>query len=320
MGKQDFHFNPVTHRFEAHKPSVGNLLLRYGLPALLAVVLSFGIRYVLGKQISNPKENKLLADKEVLINQYNSVENIISELEASIDELQYRDDNIYRSYYQMDPISDYLREAGLGGALQYSNLQGYTSSQLMIDLTRRVEKADIRLEIQQGSFNDLLSQAEYHKQLLDHKPSIQPISLQNFYWISSAFGYRTDPMSKRRTMHRGMDFAGRTGLNVYATGDGEVVRTKVSRTGFGKEVLIDHGFGYLTRYGHMNSILVHEGQKIKRGNIIGTLGSTGKSTGPHLHYEVRHYGVAKNPAHFFSEDLSPTEYSEIVALAGPVDN
>ena len=121
-------------------------------------------------------------------------------------------------------------------------------------------------------------------------------------------------------MHRGLDFAGRKGLNVYATGDGVVVRTKVSRTGFGQEVLIDHGFGYVTRYGHMNSILVQMGQEIKRGNIIGTLGSTGKSTGPHLHYEVRHYGRAMNPKYFYSEDLSPTEYSEIVGLAGPVDN
>jgi len=320
MGKEDFHFNPVTHRFEALKPSLGNFLLRYGLPAVLAVILSLGIRYSLGKQISNPKEIKLLAEKEGLINHYLTVEERVSELEASINELQYRDDNIYRSYYQMEPISAALREAGLGGAEQYSNLRGYESSQVMIDLTRRIDMADVRLDIQQGSFNDLLLKAEYQKQLLDHKPSIQPISLQNFYWISSAFGYRTDPMSKRRTMHRGIDFAGRKGLNVYATGDGVVVRTKASRTGFGREVLIDHGFGYVTRYGHMNSILVQLGQEIKRGNVIGTLGSTGKSTGPHLHYEVRHYGRAMNPKHFYSEDLSPTEYSEIVALAGPVEN
>ena len=320
MGKQDFYFNPVAHRFEAHKPSLRKLLLRYGLPAVFAIILSLGIRYSLGRQISNPKEIKLLAEKELLINQYRPVENRVSELEASIGELQYRDDNIYRAYYQMEPMSASLREAGLGGAEQYSNLLGYESSEVMISLTRRIDKANVRLDIQQGSFNDLLSQAEYHKQLLDHKPSIQPISLQNFYWISSSFGYRTDPMSKRRAMHRGIDFAGREGLNVYATGDGMVVRTKVSRSGFGKEVLVDHGFGYVTRYGHMNSILVHNGQKIKRGNIIGTIGSTGKSTGPHLHYEVRHYGVAKNPAHFFSEDLSPTEYSEIVGLAGSVEN
>jgi len=247
-------------------------------------------------------------------------EDRVREIETSIGELQCRDDNIYRSYYQLEPISAALREAGLGGAEQYSNLQGYESSHFMIDLTRRIDMADIRLDIQSGSFTDLLSKAEYQKQLLDHKPSIQPISLQNFYWISSAFGYRTDPMSKRRTMHRGVDFAGRKGLNVYATGDGVVVRTKVSRTGFGKEVLVDHGFGYVTRYGHMNSILVQMGQEIKRGSIIGTLGSTGKSTGPHLHYEVRHYGRAVNPKHFYSEDLSPTEYSEIVALGGPVDN
>jgi murein DD-endopeptidase MepM/ murein hydrolase activator NlpD len=320
MDKKNLHFDPVTHRFEAPKQSLGNILLRYGLPAVLAVILSLGIKYSLGKQLSNPKEIKLQAEKKELIDNYLTVQDRVIKIEASINELQCRDDNIYRSYYQMEPVSAALREAGIGGAEQYSNLHGYESSQVMIDLTRRIEMADVRLDLQSGSFTDLLSKAEYQKQLLDHKPSIQPISLQNFYWISSTFGYRTDPMSKRRAMHRGLDFAGRKGLNVYATGDGVVVRTKVSRTGFGQEVLIDHGFGYVTRYGHMNSILVQMGQEIKRGNIIGTLGSTGKSTGPHLHYEVRHYGRAMNPKYFYSEDLSPTEYSEIVGLAGPVDN
>jgi murein DD-endopeptidase MepM/ murein hydrolase activator NlpD len=121
-------------------------------------------------------------------------------------------------------------------------------------------------------------------------------------------------------MHCGVDFAGRMGLNVYATGDGVVSRTRVSRVGFGKEVTIDHGFGYSTRYGHLENILVHVGQKVKRGNIIGTLGNTGRSTGPHLHYEVQHYSRAKNPKHFYSEDLSPDEYQEIVSLPGTVDN
>jgi hypothetical protein len=320
MSKQYFQFNPATHRFEATKLSIGQGLLRYGLPLVLAVFLSLGIKFSLGKYISNPKEIKLLAKMEVQFHQYLSVEEKLRELETSIVDLQHWDDNIYRSYYQMEPLSTSLRDAGSGGVEQYSNLQGYESSELMVDLTRRTDMADVKLDIQLNSFTDLLSQAEYHKQLMDHKPSIQPISLQNFYWISSVFGYRIDPMSKRRSMHRGVDFAAREGLNVYATGDGVVVRSKISRTGFGKEVLVDHGFGYVTRYGHLNSILVHTGQKVKRGNVIGTLGNTGKSTGPHLHYEVRHYNSAKNPKHFYSEDLSPKEYSEIVSLAGSVEN
>ncbi len=320
MGKQRFQFNPVTHRFEASKPGLKEISLRFGLPLFLALILSFGIRFSLGRHLDNPKEIKLLAEKEVLMDRYLTIEERVSELEALIIEYQHWDDHIYRSFFELDPLSSSLREAGLGGAERYSNLQGYESSETMIDLTRRVDMANVKLDIQNNSFNELLSRADYHNQLMMHKPSIQPISLKDFYWISSVFGYRTDPMSKKRAMHRGVDYAGRIGLNVYATGDGVVIRTRDSRTGFGKEVLVDHGFGYVTRYGHMQSILVHVGQKIKRGCIIGTLGSTGKSTGPHLHYEVRQYGRALNPKHFYSEDLSSAEFEEIVSLAESVDN
>ena len=320
MGKQRFHFNSDTHRFEAYKPSLGYRLLRWGLLAALTVFLSLGIRYSLGRHLNNPKEIKLLAEKEVFLDQYLTAEERVRELEVEIVEIQHWDDNIYRSFYEMEPIPASLREAGLGGAERYSNLQGYSSSKVMIDLTRRVDMADIRLDIQAVSFRDLLSKADQHRQLINHRPSIQPISLQDFYWISSVFGYRTDPMSKKRAMHRGVDFAGRVGLNVYATGDGVVIRNRVSRTGFGREVLIDHGFGYVTRYGHMHEIFVQIGQKIKRGNVIGLLGSSGKSTGPHLHYEVRQYGFAKNPKHYYSEDLSPAEYAEIVNLSEPAVN
>ena len=214
----------------------------------------------------------------------------------------------------MDPIPQSIREAGLGGSERYNDLKGYGTSQLMIDLAKRADLVDVHLDIQSQSFRDLLIKAGQHAKLMQHKPSIQPISLQDFYWISSVYGYRQDPMSHRRTMHKGVDFAGMEGLNVYATGDGVVKYIKISRSGFGKEIMIDHGFGYTTRYGHLSSILVHQGQKIKRGMVIAKLGSTGKSTGPHLHYEVRQYNTAKDPRHFYAEDLSPEEYSRIVSL------
>ncbi|KKK64133.1 hypothetical protein LCGC14_2987280, partial [marine sediment metagenome] len=176
MGKQQFHFNPVTHRFESFKPGLGKRLIRYGLPLLLAVVLSFGIRYSLGRHLNNPKENNLLVEKEILVDQYLTVEKRILELEASLKELQHWDDNIYRAYYEMEPLAASLRNAGLGGSEQYSNLQGYTSTDLMLGLTQRVDMAGVGLDIQSSSFNALLTKADYHKQLIDHKPSIQPIS------------------------------------------------------------------------------------------------------------------------------------------------
>ncbi len=320
MGRKRFHFNPVTHRFEAITPSLALRLIRFGVPALLAVILSFGIKFSQGRMLPDPKASKLQADKETILDQYLQVSERLNRMETDLNEIQIRDDELYRAFYQMDPMSASLREAGLGGTDRYAYLEGYESSPVMLTLTRKADMAGVKLEIQSGSFEEVQAKADYHWDMLSHAPSIQPVSLQEFYWVSSVFGYRTDPISKRRTMHRGMDFAGRPGINIHATGDGVVLRTKNSRTGFGKEVLIDHGFGYVTRYGHLQDFLVEKGQGIKRGHVIGRLGSTGKSTGPHLHYEVRHYGLAKDPRNFFSDDLTAEEYSRIVSLNGIVDN
>ena len=197
MGKQQVHFNRITHQFETPRRGAGFYFLRIGLPALLAVILSFMIRYSLGNRVDNPKELKLIAEKEALVEQYAKVEKRISEIELALENLQQRDDDIYRAYYQMDPLPSSLREAGLGGAAHYSNLQGYESSNLMTYLTQRVDMAGVGLDVQANSFNAVLSEAEEHSELMKHKPSIQPISLSNFYWISSVFGYRTDPIATR---------------------------------------------------------------------------------------------------------------------------
>jgi murein DD-endopeptidase MepM/ murein hydrolase activator NlpD len=190
----------------------------------------------------------------------------------------------------------------------------------MVDLNKRADLTGFRMDIQSRSFNDLLIEADRHISLMIHKPSIQPVSLKDFYWISSIFGMRMDPIYKQRAMHYGLDFAAEIGTPVYATGDGVVKWTRAASNGYGKEVVIDHGFGYNTRYGHLHEILVHKGQKIKRGNIIGTIGDSGKSTGPHLHYEVLENGRARNPKHYYAEDLSPDQYSEIVGQSHEDDN
>lgn len=320
MPVERFHFDPETHRFIPVRISLRARVVQY--TKILAAIgfLAVLVRFATGRIVSSPKEIKLIAEKEAIFGQYRTSAERVRELELRLSDLQMRDDRIYRAYYQMDPIPGSIREAGLGGSRKYRDLEGYGTSDLMIELTRRVDRADLRMDIQSRSFNDLLLKAEEHASLLKRKPSIQPISLENFYWISSVFGYREDPMSHKRTMHYGVDFAGREGLNVYATGDGVVKYIKVSRWGFGREIMMDHGFGYTTRYGHLKEILVHQGQNIKRGMVIARLGSTGKSTGPHLHYEVRLYNRAMNPKHFYSEDLTPLEYARIVNIPKEVDN
>jgi murein DD-endopeptidase MepM/ murein hydrolase activator NlpD len=319
MGKGRFQFDPHTHQFLPVKRSLLEKLLRTGLFVIITLIFAVLIRIVTDRNFTHPKESKLLAEKEVILDQYLTCEQRIRELEITIERMQDRDDRIYRAFYELEPIPQSIRAAGLGGSERYRKLEGYESSDRMISLTQRADLADIRLDIQSRSFNDLLTKADQHAKLMLHRPSIQPISLQDFYWISSVYGYRVDPINKRRTMHRGVDFAGRIGLDVYATGEGIVKYVRNSRGGFGKEVVIDHGFGYTSRYGHLNTILVHKGQKIKRGMVIGTLGDTGKSTGPHLHYEVRQYNRAQNPKHYYAEDLTPEEYSAIVSLPDGID-
>ncbi len=312
MSRERFHFDPDALRFEPHKPTLKARLARCALYALLAVTLSLLIRYSTQHYLPNLKETKLLADKETILGQYRTIEERIQELEAILLDIQHWDDHIYRTFFELEPIPLSIREAGLGGAERYNNLLGYENAALMMDLNKRADMTGIRMDIQSRSLGDLLAQAERHGNLMIHKPSIQPISLEDYYWISSVFGYRTDPIDQRRAMHRGLDFAGAIGTPVYATGEGVVKETRIAGNGYGKEVIIDHGFGYTTRYGHLDEILVHVGQKIKRGNIIGTLGDSGKSTGPHLHYEVCKDGMAENPKHYYAEDLSPSEYSEVV--------
>ena len=320
MSRERFQFNSVTHRFEPHKPNFKARLKRYTLYAILAVSLSLLIRVATHHYLSNPKEERLMAVKESILEKYQTSEQKIRELENILVDIQHWDDNIYRSFFELDPIPHSIREAGLGGAERYNNLQGFESSDLMVDLNKRADLTGIRMDIQSRSFNDLLVEADRHSSLMIHKPSIQPVSLKDFYWISSVFGMRMDPIYKVRAMHPGLDFAAEIGTPVYATGDGVVKWTRVASNGYGKEVVVDHGFGYTTRYAHLHEILVHKGQKIKRGNVVGTIGESGKSTGPHLHYEVRENGRARNPKHYYAEDLSPEQYSEIISQSEEVNN
>ncbi len=320
MAKKRFQFDPVTHRFLPVERNWFTKGLQAGFIVISVLLLAVMVNFLTEHFLTHPKEKRLLAEKKAIIDQYQTCEERIGELESVIADMQARDDNVYRTYFELKPLPRSIRQAGLGGSERYSYLEGFESSPLMIGLTQRADLLDVRLNIQAGSFDDLLAEADQHARLISHKPSIQPVSLQDFYWISSVFGYRTDPMTKLRTMHKGIDFASSVGTPVYATGDGIVKSASYSSGGYGREIIIDHGFGYTTLYGHLNSILVYKGQKIKRGMVIGNIGNTGKSTGPHLHYEVRLYNRAQNPKNYYAEDLSPEEYKQIVGLPDTIDN
>ena len=217
--------------------------------------------------------------------------------------------------FEAEPIPASIREAGFGGVDRYKALLGYNNSELMIESTKRIDQISKQLYIQSKSFDELAKLVKSKEQLLACIPAIQPISNKDLKHVPSGYGWRTDPIYKTAEFHPGLDFTANTGTEIYATGDGIVITADAAAQGYGNHVVISHGFGYQTLYGHMSKIAVAIGKKVKRGELIGYVGSTGRSTGPHVHYEVIKSGEKVNPINFFFNDLSPAEYQEMITLA-----
>jgi len=222
-------------------------------------------------------------------------------------------DNSYRTILQIDTLPYSLRNAGTGGSS--SDVAFSLNSDMSRDLDNLISKLNLQLKIQSGSYEVVFEKAREHAVGLTHMPAIQPIYEKDLVMISSNFGVRSDPFLDQKGVHCGLDFVAPIGTNVYATGDGTVTFQQISRTGYGNEIVIDHAFGFGSRYAHLDQILVSLGQKIKRGQLIGKVGRSGRSTGPHLHYEVLYEGKPVNPAFYFDSSLTSDEYLEILKLA-----
>ena len=232
-----------------------------------------------------------------------------------LNDMQERDDNIYRVIFEAEPISPAVRKAGYGGVDRYQNLLGYANSENVIALTKQLDQIASQLYVQSKSFDEVFEMARNKSEMLSSIPAIQPVNNADINRISSHFGLRTDPFYKVKKLHSGIDFSAPLGTEIYATGDGTVIEVDKARWGHGNKIVIDHGFGYKTVYAHLQKFEVKKGQKVKRGQLIGRVGNTGKSTAPHLHYEVHKNGRAVNPIHFFFNDLTPEEYELILELS-----
>ena len=315
-----YYINPETLRFERVRLSTRqwirySFIFTIGLIAL-AVLLRYGFErfYPTPRQLIYERFNATLRSDYLALNAN------LQEVEFKLTELKNRDDRLYRSILSLDPVPASIREAGTGGAEPYVMLRNLSEPDMVRDIFKKIDKISNRMQIQSSSLERVYDEAVVNQQYLACKPSIQPISPADHFWMTSTYGYRCDPFTKRRTPHRGIDLAGPYGLAIYATGDGTVISACYSTYGYGKEVLVDHGFGFTSRYAHMRDILVTPGQKLKRGEPLGTLGSTGRSTGPHLHYEVRQNGRTVNPMYFFYENLSPLEYAKLTARVNHTEN
>jgi len=239
----------------------------------------------------------------------------LREVESQLVDLRNRDDRFYRAILSLEPYPSTIRTAGIGGSLRNQHLRNLREPGMVLDVSQRIDLISNKVKIQSTSLTDVLEEALTTQEFLACKPSINPISPADPYWLTSTYGYRNDPFTGKRTAHHGIDLAGPEGLDIHCTGAGTVVFAQMNRHGYGKEVVVDHGFGYTTRYAHLHDIHVKKGQELKRGEVIGTLGSTGRSTGPHLHYEIRKDNRAVNPFYFFYENLSSEEYTLLASRA-----
>ncbi|MFT5103366.1 MAG: murein DD-endopeptidase MepM/ murein hydrolase activator NlpD [Candidatus Latescibacterota bacterium] len=277
------------------------------LSGFLLLLLYLNIPY-----IETPKEKTMKRELANMSLQFDILNKKMSQAEYVLAEVAERDNNLYRVYFETNPIPEEQRKAGFGGVNRYSNLEGFDNSSLIISSSRRLDILTKQIVVQSKSLDEIADLAEEKEKLLEAIPAIQPVNNEDLTRMASGFGRRTDPFTKARKMHFGMDFTAPRGTPVYASGDGKVSRADNRASGYGKHIRVDHGYGYQSLYAHLYKYNVRKGQRVKRGDLIGFVGSTGRSEAPHLHYEIFKDGERINPINFYYGNLSPEEFSNIL--------
>jgi murein DD-endopeptidase MepM/ murein hydrolase activator NlpD len=313
-----YFYNDARLRFEKVEVRPWQLALRiFGFVSAVlvfsAVVVGLAYTY-----IDSPKEKQLLREIEQMSLQYELLQQRTELTEQALKELEQRDDQIYRVIFEAEPLPASVR-SGSRSAAEQSSIMSRNQTRLIEETTERVQNLGRRLYLQSKSYDELARMAGDKKKLLAAIPAIQPVSNKKLTAIASGFGYRIDPIYKTLKMHEGVDFTAPTSTAVYATGEGRVEKLLRMDRGYGNAVIIDHGFGYQTLYAHLSAFAVRPGQRISRGTLIGKVGNTGKSTGPHLHYEVIKDGRKVNPIYFFHDDISPDQFERLIQISGTLN-
>ena len=313
MKKVKYQFDPITLTYKnlekgLSKRKLWTFLGHAAVSMALGIVFFFVASFV----FETPYERNLRRENAQLSLQYELINKKFHNVSQVLDEMQDRDNNIYRVIFGAEPIPKSVREAGFGGADRYGNLSGYATSKVMTGTTQKLDKILKQVYIQSKSFDEIVDLVKDKQKMLTCVPAIQPLRMSSLKCAPYGYGYRIDPVYKTPEFHEGMDFAAASGTEIYATGDGVIMENEAGYSGYGNYVRINHGFGYRTLYGHMSKILAKPGQRVKRGDVIGLVGSTGKSVGPHLHYEVHFNGSVVNPINYFYNDISPEEYDTLI--------
>ena len=317
MPKYKFYYDQETLSYK--RIEVNNSVRFRNAFVFITVSALFGLIMLLvllsSPVIETPKEITQAREIENYQLQYEQLNRKMKQIESVLDNLQDRDNQIYRVIFEANPISDDVRKAGFGGVNRYADLEGFDNSELIINTTKKMEILSKQIVVQSKSLDEIQRMALDKEVLLSAIPSIQPINNENLRRMASGYGWRTDPFTKSRRMHKGMDFSAPTGTPIYAPSDGKVIRVDSRSAGYGKHIRIDHGFGYVTLYAHLSEYNVRRGQRVKRGDVIGFVGNTGRSVAPHLHYEIRKDGKHLNPINFYYGDLNTEEFNALLEAA-----
>ena len=312
--KTFYRYNPVTESYDRVYPSRGARFWGVARQFIAGMCTGVILFFVLYNVMEFPREKLMKMKNERMEQTIEMLDRRSDEALAVMLNLQQRDNNFYRVMMQAEPLSDAARYAGLERQRNYESLDSLADNELVHTVSEKLDRLDNMVYNQIKSYDFLREQAAGMKERINNIPAIQPISSKYLKTMASGYGDRHDPIYGTSKFHEGMDFSSAIGTPVYATGAG-TVKSAGWESGYGNSIDIDHGFSYLTRYAHLSQILVKEGQSVKRGDLIGKVGNTGKSTGPHLHYEVRYRGAPQNPVNYYFMDLTPEQYDEMIIQA-----
>jgi murein DD-endopeptidase MepM/ murein hydrolase activator NlpD len=316
MARIKYHYNPETCQYERVKAKPLDIFLNVGIFLALSIIFAIFLTFLLGRYYKTEQELSLQEENQELLEHYNLLNKELQDVHAILQSIQHRDDNIYRVIFEAEPIPTSIRTAGSGGTDKYRELlkKSLKKEKMIVSTKQKIDNLKRMMYVQTKSYDEISKLVKDKSKMLACMPAIQPISNKQLTRLTSGFGIRIHPIYKVGQFHPGIDFAAPMNTPIYATGDGVIDKAEYEG-GYGNHVKINHGYGYKTLYGHMSSFTVKPGQKIKRGELIGYVGSTGFSTAPHVHYEVIYNGEQVNPVYYFFKDLTAEEYEKVLELA-----
>jgi len=316
MSKVKYYYDSETLSYRKIEPKKGKRI-GYVFLYITSVVLCAFLLVIafFNTSFETPNEKALNRELANMKFQYDLLNNKISHAQEVLTNIEDRDNTIYRLYFEANPIPEEQRKAGFGGVNRYTSLEGFENSNMIIDATRRIEVLEKQLVVQSKSLDEITKLAEDKEKFLASIPAIQPVNNDDLTRMASGYGMRNDPFTKARKMHYGMDFTAPKGTPIYASGDGVIKRADNSSSGYGNHIRIDHGYGYVSLYAHLYKYNVRINQRVKRGDLIGFVGSTGRSEAPHLHYEIFKDGERINPINFYYGNLSAEEFNDLLQKA-----